>query len=312
MTIEEKETIHDLYQLECFNWQERQKGKKENVQMIEEILEKEYQKLPKNDPLTTANYMAFTYLQKDSGPTETKIIHQQEDNLPAKRMLLQYLKKNLTQENILSLPSKVFNTAFQNFEKENYIPVFLFTEKHFANMSYVLDHAELFLGMLTDEKRMISPSFYQKIKDSFLYLYPELEKEEKRYSFTTQNGILLASRYHGFNLMVENDFLKENGEVMLMKEAFEAAIDEVLRWENKYHTEEEGKQKWNVTSIYLDSFLKPLSLTQTYKVHQKYQEHLYHFHKEGGFRKEPNFSQQRIDWLFQKNFQEKKSLTYHI
>lgn len=124
----------------------------------------------------------------------------------------------------------------------------------YLNYLFILDHAEIFLGLIISNKN-INNTIKENITKKFLFLYNDLEKELKNINITKETTSILANRYDNFinlylpqsqdikSLLSLNSLCQEVVEMLKIKD------DEV----GDYSTIFMGKD-------YLWSLLEPLDL----------------------------------------------------
>ena len=261
---------YELYQYQCLKRKEEQAGHFENVALIEELQQKEYQKLSKEDAFHCMIFIANHFLSSQKTTTEVMILNQEPDDLAAKRTFIELLNK-VTVDQLTNLVTTLdYNRKPQRnlgeLLSKNYFEIFTChtLKRNMLNYDFILDHAQVFLSLLQENKNNFSKSYYQAVINSFSFLYPEIKKEkEEEYPDllpTVDQTKLLATRFRSKFAAYNTDY--RESEVSLSDYPFTAAAHEVLKIKNKDFNRPQNIQKWKMFSLYLDSFLLPLSVDQ--------------------------------------------------
>ena len=132
-----------------------------------------------------------------------------------------------------------------------------------ANKMLMLDHIELFLGLLNGSND-ISDEKKKEIIDTYLFLYRDIYYESLNKNINQNSGITLAQRYSGYERFIINEYTKIR-ETNLSIKFIEMAVN-MLSDDNNIEYLRIGK-------IYLDSILMLLKDFEVDRVLSEYQDY---------------------------------------
>ena len=132
-----------------------------------------------------------------------------------------------------------------------------------ANKMLMLDHIELFLGLLNSSDD-ISNEKKKEIVDTYLFIYRDIYYESLNKNINQNSGITLAQRYSGYERFIINEYTK-NRETNLSIKFIEMAVN-MLSDDNNIEYLRIGK-------IYLDSILMLLNEFEVDRVLSEYQDY---------------------------------------
>lgn len=132
-----------------------------------------------------------------------------------------------------------------------------------ANKMLMLDHIELFLGLLNGSND-ISDEKKKEIIDTYLFLYRDIYYESLNKNINQNSGITLAQRYSGYERFIINEYTKIR-ETNLSIKFIEMAVN-MLSDDNNIEYLRIGK-------IYLDSILMLLNEFEVDRVLSEYQDY---------------------------------------
>lgn len=223
------------------------------ITMIEDIINEKLKRItPKTAYKLLNNLYKDNLIDKYHG-NEIKIINDLNIDLAKQRLGIDLLKTALSSSIFFDLFNENITTGFDNYCINNMIPYFL-NGCPYLNYLFILDHAEIFLGLINSNKN-INNTIKENITKKFLFLYNDLEKELKNINITKETTSILANRYDNFinlylpqsqdikSLLSLNSLCQEVVEMLKIKD------DEV----GDYSTIFMGKD-------YLWSLLEPLDL----------------------------------------------------
>ena len=223
------------------------------ITMIEDIINEKLKRItPKTAYKLLNNLYKDNLIDKYHG-NEIKIINDLNIDLAKQRLGIDLLKTALSSSIFFDLFNENITTGFDNYCINNMIPYFL-NGCPYLNYLFILDHAEIFLGLINSNKN-INNTIKENINKKFLFLYNDLEKELKNINITKETTSILANRYDNFinlylpqsqdikSLLSLNSLCQEVVEMLKIKD------DEV----GDYSTIFMGKD-------YLWSLLEPLDL----------------------------------------------------
>lgn len=223
------------------------------ITMIEDIINEKLKRItPKTAYKLLNNLYKDNLIDKYHG-NEIKIINDLNIDLAKQRLGTNLLKIALSSSIFFDLFNENITTGFDNYCINNMIPYFL-NGCPYLNYLFILDHAEIFLGLINSNKN-INNTIKENITKKFLFLYNDLEKELKNINITKETTSILANRYDNFinlylpqsqdikSLLSLNSLCQEVVEMLKIKD------DEV----GDYSTIFMGKD-------YLWSLLEPLDL----------------------------------------------------
>ena len=132
-----------------------------------------------------------------------------------------------------------------------------------ANKMLMLDHIELFLGLLNGSND-ISDEKKKEIIDTYLFLYRDIYYESLNKNINQNSGITLAQRYSGYERFIINEYTKIRETNLSIK--FIEIAENMLSDDNNIEYLRIGK-------IYLDSILMLLKDFEVDRVLSEYQDY---------------------------------------
>ena len=132
-----------------------------------------------------------------------------------------------------------------------------------ANKMLMLDHIELFLGLLNGSND-ISDEKKKEIIDTYLFLYRDIYYESLNKNINQNSGITLAQRYSGYERFIINEYTKIRETNLSIK--FIEIAENMLSDDNNIEYLRIGK-------IYLDSILMLLNEFEVDRVLSEYQDY---------------------------------------
>lgn len=166
------------------------------ITMIEDIINEKLKRItPKTAYKLLNNLYKDNLIDKYHG-NEIKIINDLNIDLAKQRLGTNLLKIALSSSIFFDLFNENITTGFDNYCINNMIPYFL-NGCPYLNYLFILDHAEIFLGLINSNKN-INNTIKENITKKFLFLYNDLEKELKNINITKETTSILANRYDNF------------------------------------------------------------------------------------------------------------------
>ena len=212
--------------------------------------------------------LAFRFLNKiwclSSEPEtslDSKILNDFECDLAVNRLSILLLDRATDDDNFFYnyISSSSGLTSYVKF---NYYR-FFDSRGPKANKMLMLDHIELFLGLLNGSND-ISDEKKKEIIDTYLFLYRDIYYESLNKNINQNSGITLAQRYSGYERFIINEYTKIRETNLSIK--FIEIAENMLSDDNNIEYLRIGK-------IYLDSILMLLKDFEVDRVLSEYQDY---------------------------------------
>lgn len=270
LTKNEEKQLDDLI---LFNKRLEELWFKENkdyelIDMIDTLIE---EKLKQLDPYTAYKMVNILLKNniKDEPGTEISIINNAETDLASKRLALSFMKIIISNNLFLRYQKEPMTRGFKSFFTSNYFYSF-FPNNEYCTYLYMLDHAELFIGMLNYNLNCIDQLDKRRVTNSLLFLYRELYQELNTKIINERNCTILSKRY--------DIAAKNNNEVksLISMVPFCETAQKMLEINDNSITIE-NVTKLEIGKVYLDSILMPLNnkeINQLLQVYQSYEENI--------------------------------------
>lgn len=230
------------------------------LEIIDSVIE---EKLKSISPDLAFKFLNRIWTLYSEGKTtlDAKIINGVDFDLSVNRLSIQLLDRATDDDNF-----------FYNYisSSSGLISYFKFNYYRFfdsrgpkANKMLMLDHIELFLGLLNGSND-ISDEKKKEIIDTYLFLYRDIYYESLNKNINQNSGITLAQRYSGYERFIINEYTKIRETNLSIK--FIEIAENMLSDDNNIEYLRIGK-------IYLDSILMLLKDFEVDRVLSEYQDY---------------------------------------
>ena len=212
--------------------------------------------------------LAFKFLNKiwclskePEASLDSKILNDFECDLAVNRLSILLLDRATDDDNF-SYNYISSSSGLTSYVKFNYYR-FFDSRGPKANKMLMLDHIELFLGLLNGSND-ISDEKKKEIIDTYLFLYRDIYYESLDKNINQNSGITLAQRYSGYERFIINEYTKIRETNLSIK--FIEIAENMLSDDNNIEYLRIGK-------IYLDSILMLLKDFEVDRVLSEYQDY---------------------------------------
>ena len=228
------------------------------LEIIDSVIE---EKLKSISPDLAFKFLNRIWTLYSEGKTtlDAKIINGVDFDLSVNRLSIQLLDRATDDDNFFYNYISCSSGLISYF-KFNYYR-FFDSRGPKANKMLMLDHIELFLGLLNGSND-ISDEKKKEIIDTYLFLYRDIYYESLNKNINQNSGITLAQRYSGYERFIINEYTKIRETNLSIK--FIEIAENMLSDDNNIEYLRIGK-------IYLDSILMLLKDFEVDRVLSEYQ-----------------------------------------
>lgn len=230
------------------------------IEMVDQLILEKLKNVDSNTAYRMLNYLFKHNLTETKG-TELLVINNEEQDLATKRLAILLTEIVTAYDDFVSKEEKRHTKGFENYINANFLNVFILQNQK-INYHYIIDHAELFLGLLNSNNN-IDPEEKKRITKTFLYLYKDLYDDLQNKKLNKNSSIILSNR--STNLTPKIIAFKS----CIIDTPFYQTTTEMLKITDTNLTEE-NINKLEIQKIYLDSFLYPLDEYETIELLDSY------------------------------------------